>query len=143
MPDFLARHERSALMARIHGTNTGTERTVFRLLRREGVYFARHAKGLPGRPDIVFRRCRLAVFIDGDFWHGRNFARWSGGLSPFWLGKIQANMARDRRIRSRLRTRGWSLLRFWSKDVDKDPERCVQRILRARRDRLRAREIGG
>lgn len=125
-------------MSRIHGTNTGTERTVFRLLRREGVYFARHAKSLPGSPDVVFRKCRLAVFIDGDFWHGRRFARWSGDLSPFWSVKIRKNMARDRRARARLRAEGWAVLKVWSKDVDRDPERYVRRILRARADRLRS-----
>jgi len=141
MPDSMTKEKRSALMSRIHATNTGTERTVFRLLRRQEVYFARHAKDLPGSPDVVFRKCKLAVFIDGDFWHGRNFTRWSAGLSPFWSAKIRKNMVRDRRTRAILRAEGWSILKLWSKDVDRDPERHIQRILRARAHRLRSPHV--
>src|SRR4029079_18300950 len=95
------------VMSRIRSTNTGTERAVFRLLRRRGVYFARHAKALPGSPDIVFRRCRMAVFIDGDFWHGRNFEEWRAKVSAFWVSKIERNMERDRLSRAELEARGW------------------------------------
>ena len=124
--DTLSKQERSALMSRIRGTNTGTERRVFSALRRYGVYFARHAKELPGKPDVVFRRVKLAVFIDGDFWHGRHYDDWKDGLTDFWRIKIEGNMVRDRRARAKLRAAGWSVLRFWSKDIDKDPESCVR-----------------
>ena len=137
MPDFLSKTERSARMSRIRGTNTGPERGMFRMLRREGVYFARHARGLPGSPDIVFRRCRLAVFIDGDFWHGRNFGRWRAGLTEYWRDKIAKNISRDRRVARRLRTQGWNVVRLWAKDLERDPESGLDMILSARRDLLR------
>ena len=125
-------------MSRIRGTNTGPERAVFRLLRRERVYFARHARKLPGKPDIVFRRCRLAIFIDGDFWHGRNFEQWRATLQPFWITKIERNMERDRETDARLRAEGWRVMRIWAKDVNRDAERCIRRILAARTARLGA-----
>jgi DNA mismatch endonuclease (patch repair protein) len=132
LPDFLTKKERSARMSRIRGTNTGPEREMFRMLRREGVYFARHARGLPGSPDIVFRRCRLAVFIDGDFWHGRRFRSWSTDLNDFWREKITRNISRDRRTARQLRIAGWQVLRFWAKDLERDPEATLRLVLRAR-----------
>jgi DNA mismatch endonuclease (patch repair protein) len=87
----------------------------------------------------VFRRCRLAVFIDGDFWHGRNFQEWRTKVSAFWVTKIEGNMERDRRAKADLEAQGWRVLNFWSKDVDKDPESCVERILTARTSRLRSK----
>jgi len=95
LPDPLTPAQRSALMSRIRGKNTGPERLLSQYLRRAGVYFSRNARGIPGTPDIVFRRCRLAVFADGEFWHGRRFDRWKRSLSRFWLRKIQGNIRRD------------------------------------------------
>lgn len=138
MTDFLTKAERSARMSRIRGSDTGPERVVFDLLRREGVRFARHARQLPGKPDVVFRPCRLAVFIDGDFWHGRRLPTWKSGLKPYWLEKIQRNVRRDRRTRDRLRSLGWHVVRIWGTDIGRDPERCVRRLLDARTHLLRA-----
>jgi len=138
LPDFLTKQERSARMSRIRGTNTGPEREMFRMLRREGVYFARHARGLPGSPDIVFRRCRLAVFIDGDFWHGRRFRTWSTDLNDFWREKITKNISRDRRTARQLRIDGWRVLRLWAKDLERDPEAKLRLVLRTRAELLRS-----
>jgi DNA mismatch endonuclease (patch repair protein) len=137
LPDFLTKAERSVRMSRIRGKNTGPERGMFRMLRHERVYFARHARGLPGSPDIVFRRCRLAVFIDGDFWHGRHFDRWSARLTDYWREKIEANVRRDRRDRERLRALGWHVLRIWGKDIARNPDACVRKILDRRSHFLR------
>ena len=136
MPDFLTKAERSARMARIRGTNTTPERLVFRFLRRTGVYFARHARDLPGSPDIVFRQARLAVFIDGDFWHGRNFSAWRDGLAPYWAEKIERNARRDRRQSRLLRSLGWHVLRVWGTDACRSPEKAAKRIVDARRSLL-------
>jgi DNA mismatch endonuclease (patch repair protein) len=126
-------------MSRIRGKNTGPEREVFRMLRREGVYFARHGQGLPGSPDIVFRRCRLAIFIDGDFWHGRHFSKWSSGLDEFWREKIAGNIVRDRRATRRLRAGGWRVMRIWTKDLHRDPARALAEILKARTKQMRTK----
>ena len=132
MTDFLTKAERSARMCHIRGSNTGPERTMFRLLRWERVYFARHVRRLPGTPDVVFRRCRLAVFIDGDFWHGRRFLDWRSDLNGYWRQKIQGNIRRDRRTRDRLRALGWHVIRVWGADIRRNPERCVRKLLNAR-----------
>jgi len=123
-------------MSRIRATNTGPERVIFTLLRRWHVYFARHAKHLPGNPDLVFRRCKLAVFVDGEFWHGQDFKRRRARLAPYWATKIARNMRRDKATRAQLRKTGWRVLSFWGRQVEKDPEGCVREILMVR-DALR------
>jgi len=128
MADIMSPEKRSALMARIRGRNTKVELRVFRELRRRGIYFAKHAKGLPGRPDIVFRNGKLAVFVDGDFWHGWRFPRWEYKLTPFWRDKIARNRARDARNFAKLRRRGWRVLRIWEHDLKRDLEGQVDRL---------------
>ncbi len=122
---------RSAVMSRIRGKNTGPERTIFRELRRRQIYFSSHAKDLPGRPDVVFRRIRLAVFIDGDFWHGWRFPLWRHMLSPKWQDKIAATRERDKRNFRKLRGLGWRVVRLWEHQVENSPDECLVRILRA------------
>lgn len=131
MPDNMTKKQRSALMAKIKGSNTGLERMVFRALRQRGLRFSRHVKTLPGRPDIVFRSKRIAVFIDGDFWHGWQYPRWRSKLSGVWRKKIEGNRTRDRRNFARLRRNGWTVIRLWEHEIEQDCELCMLRVLEA------------
>jgi DNA mismatch endonuclease (patch repair protein) len=115
---------RSALMSRIRGKDTGPERCLVEYLTARGLVFERHANDLPGRPDIVFRDARVAVFIDGDFWHGWRFPLWRGKLTPFWQEKIEGNRQRDRRNFRRLRVAGWRVVGIWEHQVEQDLSRC-------------------
>ena len=135
--DIMSPETRSAVMSRIRGKNTTPELALARGLRASGLYFSRHPKGLPGRPDVVFRRLRLAVFVDGDFWHGWRFPLWEHKLSPKWREKIAANRERDRRNFRRLRRDGWHVIRLWEHQMEQTPEECVSRVVRAV-DRLRS-----
>lgn len=119
-------------MSRIKGKNTTPERMIFSRLRKAGVYFARHDASLPGRPDVVFRRARLAVFIDGSFWHGWRFPLWQHKLSEKWRQKIAATRQRDQRNFRRLRKNGWKVLRIWEHQIESSPDDCVERILETR-----------
>jgi DNA mismatch endonuclease, patch repair protein len=81
-------------------------------------------RSLPGCPDIVFQRVKLAVFCDGDFWHGRDWAQRKLKLSRgtngrYWLAKIERNMARDASNQERLESQGWRVLRFWESEIKK------------------------
>lgn len=129
MADNLTPSQRSLCMSRVKGRNTGLERTVMTELRRRGVRFSRHVAGLPGKPDIAFKKQKVAVFIDGGFWHGYRFAQWSSSLSPFWQQKIAGNIRRDRRNFGRLRRTGWRVIRLWQHQIERDLEACVERIL--------------
>lgn len=130
--DHMSPEKRSALMARIRATNTGPERLLCAELRRGKFRFSRHASDLPGRPDIVFRGIRVAIFIDGDFWHGWRFPLWQHKLSSAWQQKIAANRSRDRRNFRRLRRIGWKVIRIWEHEIESDIQKCVDRILGAR-----------
>ena len=125
---------RSSTMSRIKSTNTGPERAVFAKLRERGAYHTRHARDLPGRPDIVFRKAKLAVFIDGDFWHGWRFPLWQHKLSDKWREKIAATRERDRRNFRKLRRLGWKVLRVWEHQVERSADECAERILSVRDD---------
>lgn len=131
MSDIMSPEKRRALMARIRATNTTVEVRVFRALRRRKIYFARHVRNLPGRPDIVFRNGKVAVFLDGDFWHGWRFGRWEYKLQPFWREKIASNRARDSRNFAKLRRKGWMVLRIWEHEIEHDLVGQVDRICSA------------
>ncbi|MEE7505126.1 very short patch repair endonuclease [Methylobacterium mesophilicum] len=129
--DIMSPETRSAVMSRIRGKGTKPELAVETALAMTGLAFEMHARDLPGRPDFVIRDARVAVFVDGDFWHGRNFGEWRLKLSEKWETKIAANIARDRRNRRALRSDGWKVLRIWEHAVKADADRCVRRIVRA------------
>ncbi|QYU68676.1 very short patch repair endonuclease [Leptolyngbya sp. 15MV] len=115
-------------MSRIRGRDTGPERAVTGALRTRGWNFETHARDLPGRPDIVFRDAMVAVFVDGDFWHGWRFPVWRDKLSEKWEAKIQANRRRDARNFRRLRRAGWKVVRLWEHQVNHDLAACICRV---------------
>jgi DNA mismatch endonuclease (patch repair protein) len=120
--------KRSAVMAKIRGKGTKPELAVRDMLLSAGLDFEEHVRALPGRPDFVIRNAQVAIFVDGDFWHGRNFADWRLKLSEKWEAKIAATIDRDRRNRRELRRSGWKVIRLWEKQIAKDPRRCLRRI---------------
>lgn len=125
-------------MSRIRGRDTKPELTLRRTLHAMGLRFRVHGK-LPGRPDIVFSRAKLTVFVDGAFWHGRDLSILGSQLhvrKKFWLAKINANVERDRRNDAELRKLGYRVMRFWDDEVLASPERCAQKIQIARWRRL-------
>lgn len=113
--DSLTPKQRSAAMAAVRGENTRPELVVRRLLFRLGYRYRLQAKDLPGRPDIVFRSRRCAVFVNGCFWHGHDCARASLPTSniEFWKRKISGNRSRDRRVLMKLRRAGWRAITIW------------------------------
>ncbi len=94
MPDHLTREQRFRAMSRVKLKDGSLEKIIQSELRRRGYTFRRHVKGLPGTPDLVLPKKKVAVFIDGDFWHGYDFQKWKGGLSKFWVDKISRNIMR-------------------------------------------------
>lgn len=115
-------------MSRVKGRDTSIERIVRSQLHRRGLRFRKHVTNLPGRPDIVFPSAKVVVFIDGDFWHGYRFPRWSNSLSPFWQTKIAETRRRDKRNFTRLRRAGWTIIRTWQHEIKSDLRGVVERI---------------
>jgi len=128
--DVMTVEQRSACMARIRGKDTGPERFVLSLFDDIGITPESHARDLPGRPDFVLRELRIAVFVDGDFWHGWRFPAWRHKLAPFWEKKIAGNRTRDGRNFARLRRSGWKVIRIWEHQIVRQPESVRQRITR-------------
>lgn len=131
--DIMSAEKRSALMRRIKGKDTGPEQLMASMLRKARRNFETHSRDLPGRPDFVFRRARVAVFVDGDFWHGWRFPTWRLKLSEKWDEKIAANRRRDVRNHARLRRNGWKVVRIWEHQIKRDPGACLRRVLDATR----------
>ena len=129
--DIMSVDTRSRVMARIKGKGTGPELHLAALLSQAGLAWESHARDLPGRPDFVFRDHRVAVFVDGDFWHGWRFPLWRDKLSETWEAKIEATRLRDSRNFRRLRRSGWRVVRVWEHQLARDPEGSVARIKKA------------
>jgi DNA mismatch endonuclease, patch repair protein len=126
-------------MSRIRGKNTKPEVALRRALHAKGLRFRLHAS-LPGKPDIVFVSAKIAVFVDGEFWHGRNIERLAQQLHvrrEWWLNKIRANVERDRRNDAQLRALGYRVVRVWDRDVLRDPDVLAARLRRVHQQRAR------
>jgi DNA mismatch endonuclease (patch repair protein) len=117
-------------MSRIKGKDTGLEMRVRSELHKRGLRFRKHVKCLPGKPDIVFSKAKVAVFIDGDFWHGYRFPSWKYKVSDFWRTKINKNRERDIKNHRALRSSGWKVVRIWQHQIRKDMENALDRITR-------------
>ncbi len=132
MADHMTPEQRSHAMKRVKLKNGSLEVIVQNELRTLGMPFMCHDKSLPGCPDIVFPNRRVAVFVDGDFWHGWRLPAWEHRLSKFWRDKLYANRARDQRNFRRLRANGWTVIRVWQHELTRgDGTEYLKRIRRA------------
>ena len=116
MTDILTKEQRSLNMSRIGARDTGPELVVRRTAHRMGLRFRLYRKDLPGTPDLVFPKHRLAVFVHGCYWHrhdGCRFAYSPKSRVEFWTKKFKQNVARDSRNQSLLRELGWRILVIW------------------------------
>jgi DNA mismatch endonuclease, patch repair protein len=134
MPDIMSKQQRSRHMALVRSRNTVFELAFLRLLSADlyplGYRYRKHCRYVAGTPDVVFAKSKVAVFIDSDFWHGRNYARLADRMTPFWRAKIGRNMERDRQINRKLRRGGWSVLRVGETEIKKRPAAAIERIRR-------------
>jgi DNA mismatch endonuclease (patch repair protein) len=126
-------------MSRIRSTGTKPEIDLRRALwAADARGYRLHRRDLPGRPDLAYGRARVAVFVDGAFWHGHPSAFTHGKSGGYWDAKIARNMARDAGANRALAERNWSVLRFWDFEIRRDLDRCVEQVL----ERLRASSVG-
>jgi DNA mismatch endonuclease (patch repair protein) len=137
VPRFTSFTPTSATASRIKQRNRSRDTKVEVLLRKElwhlGLRYRLHVADLPGKPDLVFRRARVVVFCDGDFWHGRRWQRRreklaAGSNAMYWTAKIGANVARDRRNTRALQRLGWTVVRLWETDILRDVDRAARRV---------------
>lgn len=118
--DVFNKQKRSEIMSHIRSKNTKAEVLVFRYLNRKDIYFQKHYKKAAGSPDIALPRKKIAIFIDGDFWHGYRFNSFKDRLPKrYWLEKIESNIRRDKCNRKLLHKEGWKVLRIWEHELEK------------------------
>lgn len=127
MADVFTPEKRSWVMSRIRGKFTGIDLRMREILAETGATFEMYPR-MTGNPDFASRRLKIAVFCDGDFWHGYNYRSGKIPRQKFWREKIARNMKRDRYITGKLRCEGWSVLRFWEHDINSNPDKCARKI---------------
>jgi DNA mismatch endonuclease (patch repair protein) len=132
MPDTVSPEARSRVMARVKGRNTGPEIALRKALFAAGVRGWRcNRADLPGKPDLSFGPARVAVFVDGAFWHGHPSKYWQGRSGPYWDNKIRRNQERDKRVTTELRDAGWKVVRLWDFEVERNLDDAVQKVKEA------------
>lgn len=131
MADVLTKKQRSYNMARIKSKNTGPELVLRKLLSQNKVSGYKLHYKIFGRPDLAFPKKRLAVFIDGCFWHKCPlcFVKPTSQIE-FWKEKIKNNIKRDKRVNKFLKKNNWKFLRIWEHELKKNPERACLKIIR-------------
>lgn len=129
--DRLTKEQRSKNMRSIKGKDTNIEVILRKALWKEGIRYRKNYKALPGKPDIVLTKYKIAIFCDSEFWHGKDWPVLEerlkkGARSDFWISKIKRNIERDDEINKRLKFLGWEVIRFWGEDIKKNTEECVR-----------------
>jgi DNA mismatch endonuclease (patch repair protein) len=130
MADVLTPEQRKLNMSRIRSGNTTPELTIRKLLYARGIRGYRIHYNLPGKPDIVFVKRRLVIFIDGCFWHKCPLCyKQPHTREEFWIKKINKNVDRDQIVNEQLMKDGWTVLRFWEHEVRKCPDSVINTII--------------
>lgn len=127
------------IMASVKSKDTRPEIALRKALWHQGLRFRVNYKKLPGKPDIAFTKVKVAVFCDGDYWHGHNWAL--RGLkdldeelskySEFWAKKIRGNVQRDEDVNQRLAELGWRVIRIWESEIEKNVSECAKQVQEA------------
>lgn len=126
-------------MRRVQNKDSKIEITLRKELWHRGLRYRKNAKGITGIPDIVFTGKKVAVFCDGEFWHGYNWDERKNDFKSnrdFWIPKIERNMARDAEVNEQLKRAGWTVLRFWGNQIKKDVTACADQIEEAVRKNI-------
>jgi DNA mismatch endonuclease (patch repair protein) len=129
--DKITKEQRSRVMASFRSNGTKIELLLGKALWAKGHRYRKNDKSLPGTPDFTLKRHKLAIFCDGEFWHGENWEQKKPRIQQnreFWIAKIERNMARDNRVNQSLAEMGWTVLRFWEYYIRKDLEGVVNII---------------
>ena len=130
--DNLTKEQRRKNMQNIRSVGTKPELSIMHEFKKRKIYFASHVASITGKPDIVFRRKKVAVFIDSDFWHGHH----RRCIMPqtnieYWSQKIERNRRRDKEVNRILKKDGWGVIRLWEYDVKNSFDKCINIILKA------------
>ncbi len=130
---FITSKKRSGIMKKIKSKDTKPEIMLRRELWKRGYRYRKNFSELPGKPDIVFIRKKVVVFIDGDFWHGYNWEEKKKKIlnnKEYWVKKIEKNIERDKENTKKLSNMGYKVIRFWEHEIKTDINKCVNEIIK-------------
>ena len=133
LTDVLTKEQRRKNMQRIRSKNTKIELILRKALWEKGIHYRKNVPGIPGKPDIVITKHKIAVFCDSEFFHGKDWESlklrlMQGDNGDFWIDKINNNRIRDNKIDKELEFLGWTVLRFWGSDIKKKTSDCVKAV---------------
>ncbi|WP_404352414.1 very short patch repair endonuclease [Caproicibacterium sp. XB2] len=139
--DDLTPEQRRKNMQHIRSKDTGIEVKLRKALWHKGYRYRKNYKELPGKPDIVLMKYKIAIFCDSEFFHGKDWPELEkrilrGSNSEYWYGKITRNMERDSEVNRTLYGKGWTVLRFWGKDIEKHLDECIKVVNEAVFDQM-------
>ena len=129
---FYTSPKRSKIMSKIRGKNTKPELAFRKALWAKGYRYRIDYRKLIGKPDIVLHQHKTAIFIDGEFWHGYQWEKRKTKIKSnreFWIPKIERNIQRDAEVNAELKRLGYTVFRFWQKEVDKNLESCLHKVI--------------
>ncbi|WP_299524895.1 very short patch repair endonuclease [Winogradskyella sp.] len=129
---FYTTKKRSKIMSKIRGKNTKPELLFRQALWKKNVRYRVDSKRLPGRPDVSIMKYKLAIFIDGAYWHGYDWDERKAKLKTnrdFWIPKIERNMQRDREVNKQLQDMGYTVFRFWAHEVKDNLKTCINDVM--------------
>jgi DNA mismatch endonuclease Vsr len=132
--DKLTSEQRRKNMQAVRSTGSKIEDKFAKALFALGLRYRKNDKSVLGKPDLTFKRYKIAVFVDGEFWHGKDWeVRKNDHKSnkEFWFKKIERNMSRDNEVNQQLSELGWKVFRFWGQDINKNLSNCTSKILNA------------
>ena len=144
--DRLTKEQRHRNMSNIKSKDTSIELKLRKALWKKGYRYRKNYNKLPGKPDIVLTRYRIVIFCDSEFFHGKDWEKLKlqlekGKNSEFWINKISKNIERDEKIEKELNFMGWTVLRFWGKDINKNVDECVKVVEEKIFDNMTADEL--
>ena len=136
MADKISRKKRSQIMQAIRSKDTKIELSLRKALWGKGYRYRKHHKKLIGKPDITFAKKKIAIFIDSCFWHGCPYhCRMPKSNKAYWNEKIRRNKKRDKEVKSWYKNNAWCGLRFWEHTLKKNPQGCLQKIIKTIEDK--------
>ena len=132
--DDMTPAQRKKNMQHIRSKDTKAEILLRKALWRKGLRYRKNVNHLPGKPDIVFTKHKIVIFVDGDFWHARGHEKNPGEQidtnKNYWIDKLKRNVARDRYVNDLLFEQGWLVLRFWESDIKNNLNNCIEEIMK-------------
>ncbi len=129
--DKLTKEQRRKNMQAIRATGSKIETALAKALWNRGHRYRKNDRSVFGKPDITLKRYKLVIFIDGEFWHGKNWNKRKHdhkSNQEFWHNKIERNIQRDKVVNKMLKKEGWIVLRFWGKEINKNLEICINKV---------------